>query len=327
MNLNPTSLPKFSLEVFLRNNLEVLVKLFTLATTSYFLAHGTNVLLAAELTTAFSVEHPAKFARGETELKGEPPPKAQSGRPILDRNFFDSVTGPIDPDAALELPQETIEPKSDDEPLPVVPCDSAKFRLLATVFSARDFNRSFATISQGKEKMLRRIGDEVGEREVAWISWKHVFLEGPEDVCYVDLFGEENLHPKKQKRPARKPKPSQKKKEDNGIEIVSATERIVDRRLVQEVLGDPTKFARGFRFKPYRKKGKVVGYLLRRTNSRSPLSLLGAKRGDVINKINGIALTSMDKALQAYQKLRSANNLTFSITRRGKPMDLKIAIR
>jgi type II secretory pathway component PulC len=70
-----------------------------------------------------------------------------------------------------------------------------------------------------------------------------------------------------------------------------------------------------------------VGFRLRRVQWGSPLEKLGAKRGDIIHSVNGINLTGVDKALMAYQGLRSDNQLVFHITRRGKPVDLKINIR
>ena len=75
------------------------------------------------------------------------------------------------------------------------------------------------------------------------------------------------------------------------------------------------------------KDGQIAGYKLRRFSKGSPLELLGAKKGDIIHSVNGTKLTSVDQALNAYQNLRTNSRLTFSITRKGKPMDLSISVR
>jgi general secretion pathway protein C len=102
---------------------------------------------------------------------------------------------------------------------------------------------------------------------------------------------------------------------------------VVERSLINELLANPTNFVKTVRVRPQREGGKVVGYKLRRFQANSPLAALGAQKGDVIQAVNGVDLTSMDKALGAFQSLRSANDLNFSITRAGKPMDLKVSIR
>jgi hypothetical protein len=304
--------------------------LFTIAASAYFLADGTSELVAAELfaelrqgkrdsnNTSKTLTHSGETYRFEKK----------SGLPILERNIFDSVTGPVSPYADVEQEWEE-EEDLEDEDLPLIPCEENTLKLLATVVSSCSPNWSFVTVSDGKEKSLHRMGDKAGDREVSWISWRYLFLKGPDDICYIDLFGEENLSCKnRKKRSPRKAQASiQKDDFKNGIRVVSQNERIVDRSLVDKIMGDPIKFMKGSRFRPHRKDGKIVGFRLRRMSSKSPLSLLGAKRGDVINGINGIQLTSMDKALQAYQRLKSTDDLVFYITRRGKPMELKIAIQ
>lgn len=45
---------------------------------------------------------------------------------------------------------------------------------------------------------------------------------------------------------------------------------------------------------------------------------IGVQNGDIIKSINGIELSSPDKALEAYSRLRNANKLSLDIVRRGK---------
>jgi general secretion pathway protein C len=54
---------------------------------------------------------------------------------------------------------------------------------------------------------------------------------------------------------------------------------------------------------------------------------LGLANGDTLQAINGFELTSADKALEVYTKLREATSLQVSVTRRGKDMTINYTIR
>jgi len=192
-----------------------IINLATLAAMAYLLATGTSELVATEILASLP-EHPHK---PKDRLKYQPhihsrlPSKIEkkSGLPILERNIFDSVTGPIDPDGKPERIAENEETETETTEIPLVPCDNAKFKLLATVVSDRKPQRSFASISEGKEKILCRIGDQAGHRVVSWISWRYLFLKGAEDLCFIDIFGKTNIPPMKiKKRPTRKSRQSKR---------------------------------------------------------------------------------------------------------------------
>lgn len=54
--------------------------------------------------------------------------------------------------------------------------------------------------------------------------------------------------------------------------------------------------------------------------------LLGLENGDMITEINGQSLTSIDKVMSKYTKLRRASRLEVEIVRRGKSMTKEIQI-
>jgi general secretion pathway protein C len=164
------------------------------------------------------------------------------------------------------------------------------------------------------------VGHEVDGRTVSQISWRYIFLRGDDDECYVDLLDEPKRKPRR-----RRGRLSQKEIK-KGIEVVSPTERVVDRELIDRAFSQPIRFTRSVRIRPYKRRGKITGFRLRRVKRNSPLYLLGARKGDVIHSVNGIDLTSMDSALGAYKNLRGEDELVFEITRKGRPKELKIHI-
>jgi general secretion pathway protein C len=55
--------------------------------------------------------------------------------------------------------------------------------------------------------------------------------------------------------------------------------------------------------------------------------MLGLKKGDRIQSINGLSLTDPQKALEAYARLRTADRLTLSIQRGGKDANIDFRIQ
>jgi len=78
---------------------------------------------------------------------------------------------------------------------------------------------------------------------------------------------------------------------------------------------------------PAVKNGKPDGFKLYAIRPSSAFAKLGLTNGDTLQSINGFELTSADKALEVYTKLREATSLEVEITRRGKPVTLKYSIK
>jgi general secretion pathway protein C len=292
--------------------------LAALAAVAFFCASGAGAIAASKVSTMLpdqSAEQPtALVQRPRSSLRGFTRP---DGAPILERNIFDSLVGPL-----LGMEDDLQGEAVADGDMPLVPCPAGQLKLMSTVAASNDSAWSFATINNGGTADLYRVGDPLDNRTVTAISWRYVLLRGTSDECYLDLFGEEGVL-------VRQPRPTATGDQSvaSGIEVNGENERTVARSVVDEALANPTKFARSVRVRPYMKDGETKGFRLRRIEKGSPLELLGAQRGDIIHSVNGVELTSVDKALGAYQSLRSENKLTFQITRRGKPTDLVINIK
>lgn len=296
---------------------------------AFFLAQGTGEIAATSIEKMLpqkkdEVKKKVRPKRSMRDKSGPPP----MGDTILSRNIFDSATGPIERTTGEDDLIEGDEGETIIDPngLPIIPCSDKSIKLIATVASREVTDWSFATVNVGGATLSYRMGDELNSRTVSGITWRYMFLRGSSDECYIDMFGSGD-----QKIPPKKPTPRKPAAAagagDDRIQKLSDTEAIVDRSLVNELLSDPTKFVRSVRVRPHREGGKIVGYKLRRFRADSPLAKLGAKRGDIIRSVNGVDLTSVDKALGAYQSMRNASDLTFSVTRRGKPVDIKVSIR
>lgn len=96
---------------------------------------------------------------------------------------------------------------------------------------------------------------------------------------------------------------------------------------VDNVLSNLSTVATQARIVPNFKNGKADGFKMFSIRPGSIYSKLGLKNGDVIRQINGYDMDSPDRALEIYQKLRSAGSINVSLERRGQPKTLNVSIK
>ena len=101
----------------------------------------------------------------------------------------------------------------------------------------------------------------------------------------------------------------------------------VPRSAVDGALNNLSELATQARIVPAFEGGKPVGFKLFSIKPGSLYSKIGLQNGDVINRINGFEMSSPEKGLEVYQKLKDASNVTVDVKRRGKPMTLDYSIQ
>jgi general secretion pathway protein C len=114
---------------------------------------------------------------------------------------------------------------------------------------------------------------------------------------------------------------------DEGIKTQKDGSVQISKKVIDAVLANPMSVAKGARVVPAVKDGKPDGFKLYAIRPSSVYAKLGLTNGDTLQSINGFELTSADKALEVYTKLREATQLQVEITRRGKPVTLNYSIR
>jgi general secretion pathway protein C len=261
---------------------------------------------------------------------------ATDAQPILERNPFDSVTG-----ALREIPSaetESAPPPPDlSDPYSAPICDGVKVLIIA---ASADPEWSFAALETTQDKsksVLRRRGGDVGGKTVKFVGWDRVWMTSGSQLCQSQMFKPPALTsaavaaapPPPQEAPlaaaggAGGVDPSIK----NGIQKIGATEYNVDRGVVDKILENQAELMRQARIVPVQENGKIVGISLFGVRPDTLLGTLGMENGDRLEKINGFDMTSPEKALEAYARLRTADHLTVSVNRRGQDMNLDYNIK
>lgn len=255
----------------------------------------------------------------------EKPPRITAADAILARNPFDHGTGPLDtkdpfagePEATLDTSDPTHAPR----------CEGVTVRVIAAS-SEPDGSLTVLSSPDAKGARLVRRGGAVGRKTVHFVGWDRVWLREGGALCQVGLYdGGATPSPSPGFAPA--PAPGESGIDSvlrKGIVRLSSTEHEIDRGVVEKILENPAELLRA-RVVPEQEGGRVVGVRLLGVRPDSLLASLGVENGDRLTAINGFELTTPEKILEAYARLRTADKLSLSVTRRGQPMTLDYAIR
>jgi general secretion pathway protein C len=114
---------------------------------------------------------------------------------------------------------------------------------------------------------------------------------------------------------------------DQGVKKIDDTHFQIDRAVLDKVLADPNLVARGARIVPSVVNGKANGFKVYAIRPNSAYAKIGLQNGDTLHSINGYEMTSPDKALEVYTKLKSASSLTVTMTRRGEQTTMNYVIK
>jgi general secretion pathway protein C len=312
-----------------------LVVLGLLSIAAYFQASGAMQLAAGAIGGSTEAAPMTRPIVGGAAFGGV---ARRSGDPILSRNPFDSVTGPLNakPVPEMETPRVDLS-----DPLSVPRCEGVNVMI---VTESSDPSWSLAALQGPGEPrpVLRRTGDQVAGKEVAFIGFNPreaspaVWLSGPGDLCQALLFAPPvAVAAAPTPAPAGEPAPpptggggsTLPADIKDKIQKVSDTEFNIDRGVVDKILENQAELMRTARIVPESREGKVVGIRLFGIRSDSLLGTLGMQNGDRLESINGFDMSSPEKALEAYARLRTAGNLNVKVNRRGQPVSIDYRIK
>lgn len=307
-----------------------------IALAAYFQASGMGQLVASSVALDPSSmpqapKPPSHSLNAGLATKDE---HSTSAAPIIGRNPFDSVTGPLD-GKVVDLPQTPPPDQalSNSDPYADPMCDACRVLLIT---QSDDPEWSFAAIAgpDGKS-ILRRIGDEVSGQTVHFIGWDRVWMTQGSTRCQI-VVGNKGA-PGKAASAGATPPPAASAPRGKGkalppelaskIHKVSETEFNIERSVVDNVLENQAELMKSARIVPEKEGDKIVGIRLFGIRPDSLLGTLGIENGDRLQSINGFEMSDPQKALEAYARLRTAERLTVSVNRRGKPMNIDFNIK
>jgi general secretion pathway protein C len=313
------------------------VVLALVAVAAYFQAAGATQLIGSAIGAAAPsgalpvVVPPYKLAVPVREPK--------TGQPIIDRNPFDSVTGPLN--QPIELPSSKPAEPDTSDPLSSPACDGIQVLI---VTESDDPLWSVAALQGPGEPhpRMRRVGDDVGGKKVAFIGYNpreqtpSVWIESGSSLCQAMLFRTQPAVAAAAPAPAAAAPPPPPPAMGapalpsdiaSKIQKVSDTEFNIDRSVVDKILENQAELMKSARIVPEQKDGKVVGVRMFGIRPDTLLGTLGMQNGDRLETINGFNMASPEKALEAYARLRTASALNVKVNRRGAPVSIDYHIK
>lgn len=270
-------------------------------------ASGLGVLWRPSLTAARpAAQAPIAAARKLTLADAEI---------ILQRNIFDSNA----PGS-----QTLAGASSGLQPVTAAP-PQAKLVLLGTIAAGV---RSLALIKDEREVAVFHLDEELpGGGTLVEVSRNQVRIAypgGKEDILTVDVQGQAGSTPTAT-TPATSAAPRTGALGE-GVRSIGENRWLLPKEEVEKARASMNELLRQARLEPNIVDGRTEGFVVRMIQPRSLLANLGIQRGDVVMQVNGVELDSPEKALQIFQQLREAKNISLSLTRGGNRLNFQYEV-
>lgn len=270
------------------------------------------------------VPPPAKPALARPPKPEAKPTFDKDPKPILRRNIFCSTCPSFFDEPVAEGP-ETVTDTQTKTSLPLT--------LFAIMFAPppNGIRWSVAVIRDNEYKITGAfpVGGKVHGATVTEILETRVYLDNEGKAEYIDMFELPAPPP-----PPPGEKPAAPNKDDalavemaKGIKKVNENNYELQRGTLESVLGNMALLSRSARIVPEMKDGKAAGFRLFAVRPDGPFAMIGMQNGDIISSINGLEITSPEKALEVYAKLKSASHLSLGMERNGQKVTKEYNIR
>jgi general secretion pathway protein C len=225
-------------------------------------------------------------------------------RIITDRNLFGS--------------QEKTSEDIKEEEIEGLEPTSLKVALLGTVSGDKKNARAVIEETDKRKQGLYKEGDSVQDAVVKRILREKVILRvGDKDEILTMKEPSSPQGPPASRRAGRDA--SRRLSQRTSTRGSTITVRRSD---IQESIGDINQLLSQARIQPHYKDGNSDGLAISRIKRGSIFSKLGLRNGDIVQEINGSSLTSPEDILSMYEKLKSGDQTSLEITRRGRKKTL-----
>ena len=312
------------MDTLLRKHLWI-VDVIAIGLCAVFLGRAAASLIESKYLLTMAVPRPApRMVRADTEVRF---PKGIDD--VIKRNVFCSTCPPI-----LEKPLEVVTDTSLAEPQKT----SLPLQVLAVNYVAPPwgFEHASATLRDTETKFVGafRPGEKVRGATITGIDETRVHLDNVGKPEFIDLLETEASAAAATAPVAAAPaapaaggNDAFSQELDRGIKKTGENTYEIQRATLESVLGNMSLLARSARIVPEMRDGKAAGFRLYSVRPEGPFAKIGMQNGDVLSAINGLEITSPEKALEVYSKLKSASHLSLGLERNGQRLTKDYSIR
>jgi len=190
------------------------------------------------------------------------------------------------------------------------PADATR-RLVGVGFQGGEARAAIEETRTGRQELVG-VGDTVGGARVTSIAWDHVVLAGPGGETMLELVpaDERAAEPPAEAAPVEASVASRA-----TIRQTSATAFVVDRRELAGAVDDMSGLMTQLRAVAEVQDGRPAGFRLFRMKDDSIFRRLGLQNGDVVQRVNGQAVSDPANLLAFLQRLRTEPRVALDIRR------------
>ncbi len=296
------------------------INLITIALCSMFAAKGAGWMALSKI--------PLAFEKTTSLSNAYMPFTRQKVSPIVSRNIFCSTCKIVD-----EKKVPNAEKNGDITPA------NKDYALIATLTHPQDPRLNFALIKDKSDQEIDLFNLQSklpNGALITDISANKIMINIEGRLEYLDLDNNDNPTPSPPRGQTKRPRrtrrirhPARAAMKDfaQGVRKIGAHKWEIQRKALNKVLSNTVLIARSARIVPSMKNGKPNGFKLLRVRRGRFYSIIGMQSGDIIQAIDGHKITTPDKALEVYTKLRSARYVSISFSRRGNTITHEYIIR
>lgn len=221
---------------------------------------------------------------------------------ILDRNLFNSQAAG---QAAERVDLSTVAVSTQGG----APARSVgELELLGTVTAGEN---SLALIRVGRKAGVYRLDAE--------LSTAVILAEVKRNMVAIHDRGvRRELTLSKRKGPSAKVARKTSGKAAQGIAAAGENRWQISRAATENARANLNALLRTARMIPQVQNGRTIGFKLVEMEKGSLLEKIGLKVGDLLVEVNQVELNSPEKALQIFQQVREASNISLGLVRNGK---------
>ncbi|MCL1911247.1 MAG: hypothetical protein FWG13_03480 [Leptospirales bacterium] len=160
-------------------------------------------------------------------------------------------------------------------------------------------------------KINNDISNDVYGYKLVAIDTNKVWLENNGQRSVLELFVKN------------KPSPQSNPQEQQQTRVTKTMSRA---EIKQNTMNDIDNAMKGIVGGPYRKNGKLDGYVLKTVSQENILYQLGLRNGDIVKRVNGKELNSMEKLIAMWPTMQNETKITADVERGGRMMTFDLNI-
>jgi len=186
----------------------------------------------------------------------------------------------------------------------------------------------------GEKQKIFRVGDEISKGIVLkrfGLDSIYVEVQGHEQQVWVAF---ETLNTPLQLVTPQVPTPAvvntKRVVDARYSNLSSSPQRVtrqVSRQMLDTELKDFSKLLMQARVLPSMKNGKSDGFMITNISPGSLYQKIGLVNGDIIQRVNGVPVRSVEQAMGLYQQLKSSSHIEISIVRQGRLQHIQFNIQ